>query len=232
MADWFTFKNTTSTIFGVHVTTYPPITLPEERVEFVTVPGRSGSLTITEGDVVYDDITISVECLVKNLDALDQISAWLRGRGDLVLGNRPNVYYKARIVNQIEIEKLVRGRPHRTFAAVFRCAPFRYVYPAPAAIGFNASGSIANPGNVFSEPVITITGNGEIDLSIGNSTLHLDDVNGSITIDVPARLAYKDNLNQSFKLTGAWPVIPTGTSAVSWAGSVTRVSILPNWRNI
>ncbi|MDL2205474.1 hypothetical protein LJC33_01020 [Eubacteriales bacterium OttesenSCG-928-N13] len=232
MADWFQFKDTRSTEMGVYVTTYPPIALPEERVEFVTVPGRSGSLTVTEGDCVYDDITLSVECMVHDLGTLDQISGWLRGRGDLVLGNRPDTYYKARVVNQIELEKIVRGRPHRAFAVVFRCVPFRYQYPASEAVEFTESGSMMNPGNVYAEPLITITGSGEIDLTIRESTLHLEDVSGSITIDTAARLAYNGSINQSFKLTGDWPVIPVGTSMVAWTGGATKVSISPNWRNI
>lgn len=56
MADWFVFKGIKSTSLGVYATTYPPITLPEERVEFVGVPGRGGSLTVIEGDCVCDDI--------------------------------------------------------------------------------------------------------------------------------------------------------------------------------
>lgn len=232
MADWFLFCGIKSTALGVYVTMYPPITLPEERVEFVEVPGRSGSLTVMQGDVVYDDVLLSVECLMKDLSQLDQMSAWLRGAGDLVLGNRPGTYYKARVVNQIELTKLVRGRPHRTFSVVFRCAPFRYLYPVPKAITFNAPGDITNPGTVYAEPIITVTGNGDIDLLIGGKVLQLASVSGSITIDVPARLAYSGDTNQSYKLTGDWPLLPTGTFNVSWTGSVNNVSVLPHWRCI
>lgn len=97
---------------------------------------------------------------MKDLTKLDQVGGWLRGAGELVLGNRPGSYYKARVVNQISIEKLMRGRPHRVFSAVFRCALFRYVYPPPAAARFTSSGNIMNLGNVYAEPVITVTGRG------------------------------------------------------------------------
>jgi phage-related protein len=139
MANWFSFAGVTSTAKGVYVQDFPPATLPEERAEFVDVPGRSGSLTVLEGDAVYDDIILTINCYVRDLSQLDAISAWLRGSGELVLGNMPDRYYVARCVNQIEIAKLLRASGHRTFAVVFRCQPYRYIYPPVAAYALDAT---------------------------------------------------------------------------------------------
>jgi phage-related protein len=139
MANWFSFAGVTSTAKGVYVQDFPPATLPEERAEFVDIPGRSGSLTVLEGDAVYDDIILTINCYVRDLSQLDAISAWLRGSGELVLGNMPDRYYVARCVNQIEIAKLLRASGHRTFAVVFRCQPYRYIYPPVAAYALDAT---------------------------------------------------------------------------------------------
>ena len=136
MANWFSFAGITSTTKGVYVQDFPPATLPEERAEFVDIPGRSGSLTVLEGAAVYDDIILTINCYVRDMTQLDAISAWLRGSGALVLGNMPDRYYVARCVNQIEVAKLLRASGHRTFAAVFRCQPYRYAYPAPAPLTY------------------------------------------------------------------------------------------------
>lgn len=145
MANWFQFNGTLSTSLGVYVQAFPPITLPEERVKFEPIPGRSGSLTLLEGDDVYDDIVLSVSCYIRDDTSLDAITAWLRGAGSLVLGNAPTRYYKARCVNQVELAKVLRGRQYRTFAAVFRCAPYRYVYPEPSALDYRAiTNKVAN----------------------------------------------------------------------------------------
>lgn len=234
MANWFNFNGTISTSLGVIVQTFPPVTLPEERAEFETIPGRSGSLTILEGDAVYDDIVLSIECRVSDLTNIDQIAAWLRGSGDLVLGNMPDRYYKARCVNQIELAKVLRGRAHRTFSAVFRCKPFRYVHTAPAVITKTVSGqTITNPGNVDAEPLIVATGSGDVTLTIGAKTVQIAGLASKITIDVAAGLAYNGAVNLTASLTGDWPMtIPPGISAVSWTGSVTKVEITPGWRYI
>ena len=46
---------------GIHVSEHPPITIPEERVTFTDVPGRSGSLTTIEADETYNDQVLSVK---------------------------------------------------------------------------------------------------------------------------------------------------------------------------
>jgi len=234
MADWIDFKGVRSTSLGVFVQTFPPATLPEERAKFEPIPGRSGSLTLLEGDAVYDDIVLSIDCFVRDLTKLDQIAAWLRGRGALVLGNTPDRYYDARNVNQVEMAKILRGRQHRSFAAVFRCKPFRYVHPAPAVITKTASGqTITNPGTADAEPLIVVTGSGDVTLTIGAKTVQIAGLASKITIDVAAGLAYNGDVNLTGTLTGDWPMtIPPGTSTVSWVGSVTKLEITPNWRYI
>jgi len=234
MADWFDFADVRSTSLGVYVSEFPPITTGEERVDFKKVPGRSGSLTILEGDAVYDDIILTINCFVRDLTYLDSITAWLRGSGDLVLGNMADRYYKARCVNQIELTKLLRGHQHRTFAAVFRCAPYRYAYPAPATITKTVSGqTITNPGTVDAEPTITVTGSGDIALTIGAKTVQIAALASAITIDVAAGLAYNGATNLTGSLTGDWPMtIPPGVNVVSWTGTVSKVEIAPNWRYI
>ncbi len=234
MADWFDFKGVRSTSLGVYVQDFPPATLPEERAEFVDIPGRSGSLTVLEGAAVYDDIILTINCYVRDITQLDAISAWLRGRGALVLGNMPNRYYDARNVNQVEMAKILRGRQHRSFPAVFRCKPYRYVYPAPAVITKTVSGqTITNPGTADAEPLIVVTGSGDVTLTIGAKTVQIAGLASKITIDVAAGLAYNGDVNLTGTLTGDWPMtIPPGTSTVSWAGSVTKVEITPGWRYI
>lgn len=233
MADWFDFNGTRSTALGVYVAEYPPVTLPEERVEFKQPLGRSGSLALLEGDAVYNDVVLSIECFVRDLSKIDQIAAWLRGRGALVLGNTDNRYYDARCVNQLELAKIMRGHAHRSFAAVFRCQPYRYAYPAPAKITINAptGQSVTNPGNVDAEPLIVVTGTGDIELTIGSKTLLIAGLASSITIDTAAGLAQHDDVNLTGSLTGDWPLtIPPGINAVSWVGDVTKIEITPAWR--
>lgn len=232
MNDWFEWNGVRSTEYGVYVLEQPPLTLPAERATFTVVPGRSGSLTTLEGDDVYDDLILTATCIIDNPARIPEICAWLRGGGTVTFANREGGFYYARVVNQIPFEKILRGNPHRSFAVNFRCKPFWY-QDGVENITLTASGTfVTNPGTVASEPIITVTGGGEITLMVGAYIVELDDINGSITLDTPLMEAYSGVASMNNCMSGDFPLLEPGQNAVSWSGSVTKVEIVPNWRNL
>ena len=82
MNDWFEWNGRRCTEYGIHVLEQPPLTLPNERATFVDVPGRSGSLTVLEGDAVYDDLVLTAQCIVENPARYAEIAAYLKGGGE------------------------------------------------------------------------------------------------------------------------------------------------------
>ena len=171
MNDWFSWNGMKCTEHGIHVLEQPPITFPAERATFTNVPGRSGSLTTLEGDDVYDDLILTAQCMISDPGNIHAIA------------NRPGGFYYARIVNQIPFEKILRGNPHRSFAVNFRCKPFWYQENV-SEITVTTSGTfVNNPGSVYSEPVITVYGSGEITLMVGMTIVELDGITDSITLD-------------------------------------------------
>ncbi len=229
MNDWFEWNGRRCTEYGIHVTEQPPITIPSERATFTNVPGRLGSLTTLEGDDVYDDLLLTASCFIADPVRIPAIAAWLRGSGQVTFANRQGGFYYARIVNQIPFEKILRGNPHRAFAVNFRCKPFWYqagVQP----ITLTASGTfITNPGSVFSEPVITVYGSGEVTLMVGMTITELE-ITDSITLDTPLMEAYSGSTSMNGRMSGDFPTLLLGQNAVSWTGNVSRVVIQPNWR--
>ena len=123
MNDWFEWNGTRCTEHGIYVQEQPPITIPQERSKQTTIPGRPGSLTILEGDDVYDDLTLTTTCFIRDPALIPPIAGWLKGGGTVTFANRPGRFYHARVSNQIPFEKILRGNPHRSFAVNFRCSP-------------------------------------------------------------------------------------------------------------
>ena len=230
MKDWFEWNDVRCTEYGIHVLEQPPLTLPNERATFVDVPGRSGSLTVLEGDAVYDDLVLTAQCMVENLERYEEIASYLRGSGHVTFANRPEGYYEARIVNQIPFEKILRGNPHRTFTVNFRCKPFWYAESAPAITVTQSSSFVTNPGNVYAEPVITVYGSGTITLMVGMSISDLSGIAGSITLDTPLMEAYSGVTSMNSAMSGEFPVLLPGANAISWTGNVSKVVIEPHWR--
>lgn len=230
MKDWFEWNDVKCTTFGIHITAQPTLIRPSERVTFTNVPGRPGTLTLLEGDDVYDDFILPVECTVADMNRVDGISAWLKGTGKLKLAARPGGFYYARIANQIEFAKVLRNHENRTFTVNFRCKPFWYQSDVQPITLITSGTFITNPGSVFSEPVITVYGSGEITLMVGTTICELSDINGSITLDTPLMEAYSGVTSMNSHMSGDFPLLESGQNAISWTGNVTNITVQPNWR--
>ena len=230
MMDWFEWNGIRCTEYGIHVLEQPPITVPAERVTHTNVPGRPGSLTTLEGDDVYDDLILTATCLSADPSRIPEVAAWLKGSGTVTFANREGGFYYARIANQIEFAKVLRGNPHRSFAVNFRCKPFWYLSDVEPITLTASTSIISNPGSVYSEPIITVYGSGEITLMVGTTIVELSDVSGSITIDASLMEAYAGDISANSCMSGDFPRLQPGQNAISWSGDVTRIVVQPNWR--
>ena len=230
MMDWFEWNGVRCTEYGIHVLELPLITVPAERATHINVPGRPGSLTALEGDDVYDDMILTATCLIADPDRIPEIAAWLKGSDTVTFANREGGFYYARIANQIEFAKVLRGNPHRSFAVNFRCKPFWYLSDVEPITLTSSTSIINNPGSVYSEPVITVYGSREITLMVGTTIVELSGVSGSITIDTSLMEAYAGDISANRCMSGDFPRLQPGQNAISWSGDVTRIVVQPNWR--
>ena len=129
---WFKWNGTDAKTYGVQILTLPPIeTMPLERANEVTIPGRSGSLTITEGDDIYDKISLSCSCIIEDTSQIASFCVWMKGNGTAKFSNRPNGYYKGRVSNQISFDKVLRGYDLRTFSIQLLCVNCIRKEPSP-----------------------------------------------------------------------------------------------------
>ncbi len=114
---WFKWNDVDAKTYGVQILTLPPIeTTPIERTNEVTIPGRSGTLTITEGDDIYDKISLSCSCIIEDTSKIASFCGWMKGAGKAKFSNRSDGYYKARVANQISFDKVLRGYDLRSFS--------------------------------------------------------------------------------------------------------------------
>ena len=230
MTDYFIWNGVDCRTKGIHVSELPPITIPLERSKQTNVPGRPGSLTQLEGDDVYDDMILTATCFIADPAQIPAIASWLKGKGTVTFANRTGGHYNARIANQIPFEKVLRGNPHCTFAVNFRCYPFWYQENVSDVTISTSGDTITNPGSVYSEPLITVYGSGNITLMVGTTIVELTNVSGSIVLDCALKEAYKGTTLMNDHMSGDFPVLKPGLNAVSWSGNVTRIVISPRWR--
>ena len=249
--DWFEWNGVKCTVsqYGMHVLSQPSIVSPLERSEQVNIPGKSGTLTMTEGVDIYDNIALSCSCVIDDINKIPAITGWLKGNGKVKFPIRPNGYYKARIANQISFEKAVQGNPHRLFSIQFQCEPFFYLDSGDVAQTYNSTPiTMINDGNISSLPLITARGSGSAARIIcGSSTLFIDfagdgDPISSLTIDCEAKVAYTGDgsaanpyILRGTRVTGEWFYLPyglNGRSFLSFAEGITSLTVTPRWRAI
>ena len=227
------FNGTEASSKNVYVNTYPPIVRPAETIEIVRVPGRSTDLTLVNSETVYEPYTKEVECTMTPSGSVATVAGWLKGKGDLVLMNDSTYAYDARIVDEIVFEPIVRGRSHRRFIVPFYVQPFKkYATEESNIVKTTTPASVTNPGTVNSRPMLWIEGSGNVTLAIGQYVLTITGLVDVIIIDSELGMAQNSTqtANLGYMVSGDWPLLVPGVNAISWTGTVTKLSIKPRWR--
>lgn len=225
---WFTFKGIDSREMGVIVTAMPETVRAERRIESITVAGRNGSLHTDEG--VYESYDRTMECALIKRAKLDEITAWLVGSGGMTFSTELDKVYRVTIANKISIAQMMRV--FQKFQVVMDTQPFKYsVNAAGDVLELTAPTTIRNSGTVYSEPIITVYGSGDITLTINGADFPLYGVQESITIDSEMMEVFKEDTNQNGKYGGVeFPRFEVGKNEISWTGNVSKIKIQPRWR--
>lgn len=225
---WFTFKGIDSREMGVIVTAMPETVRAERRIESITVAGRNGSLHTDEG--VYESYDRTMECALIKRARLDEIAAWLVGSGEMTFSTEPDKVYRVTIANKISITQMMRV--FQKFQIILDTQPFKYsVNAAGDALELTAPTTIRNSGTVYSEPLITVYGSGDITLTVNGADFPLYGVQESITIDSEMMEVFKGDTNQNGKYGGAeFPRFEVGKNEIRWTGNVSKIKIQPRWR--
>ncbi|EPY2275164.1 distal tail protein Dit [Clostridium sporogenes] len=225
MEDGFIWKGIHSSEKGLKIISLPDITTPEQRVEKVVVPGRSGDLTLTDNDYEGEVKPVEFDYFNNNFD---DIKTWLRGTGEVIFSNEPDRYYKARIINKIALDQVLKK--FHSGIVQFDCQPFGYSKNDSPIIKITEAKEITNPGTVESTPVITIYGYGNIDLNINDNIINLTNIADHIIIDSEIMDCYRDGQLFNNYMKGNFPIFKVGINKISWMGNVQRLEIKPNWR--
>lgn len=109
-----------TTIDGLLISELPPITKPPLRVKETTIDGRDGSIIEELGYSSYDkSITIGL----RGSFDINKVIKYFTGEGEIIFSNEPDKVYTAKIVDQIDYNRLLR---FRTAVVKFRVQPFKH----------------------------------------------------------------------------------------------------------
>ena len=236
MRSYFYFNGARSIEKGLTIEKCPAVSTGQRVVTKVSVPGRSGDLVIDTG--AYSNYTQPYEIWFKDkrrgaTRAARDIAQWLlSGTGYLQLEDTydPEVFRLAMFTGPLDVENwmLMAGRA----TLEFDCQPQRWLKDGQNPISVESGQRLFNAWQP-ALPLIRVTGTGNGSLTVGSSTFTISDMPGGIMLDSETQDAYwgdpTTNLNNNVKVSGGYPVLQGGETAVSFSGDITAVQITPRW---
>lgn len=215
---------------GIYLSSAAPIVRPEERVEHIQIPGRSGDLTMLEGTNIYNSYIQTVTIHVKNANNVRRVYDWLRGSGFVTFSGEPDRKQAARVIGAITLNKASRNLDIWVGEVQFYCQPLKErLFDVPVTL--SAAGSILNLGDVAARPYYKITTSAStvvltVSRSRGSSTSHesltITGVSTGTTIYVDSAsmevLNYTGAVSLTPSTSGDFPVLEPGSNSVGGSG--------------
>ena len=162
-------NKSSKSVNGLLITDLPPISKPLMRTLEDIVDGRDGDIITPLGYSAYDKV---VKIALTYGYNVDDIIAFFSGSGRVVFGNEPDKFYNYSIYEQFDLERLIN---FKTGEVTFHCQPFKYsdednkrtytFEDSPRSI------NIRNNGNIYSRPKLTLTGSGNVYISLNGVSL-------------------------------------------------------------
>ena len=214
----FIFNNVSSDDLGLIIKEMPPIVRASKNIESIKVNGRNGNVHIDNG--TYESYNITINCIINDLNKLDQNKSALQGIGELELSTVPGRIFKAMIKNQIDFSKYLRVL--REFPLQLEIEPISYGKTLRG-VETDESQTIIVDGNIDTYPTITIYGTGI--LTINNTPIEV--LTSGITIDCKLMECTKDDLNMNaFVVLDEFPKLSPGNNTITLGTGITYVSIM------
>ncbi|AOR22735.1 distal tail protein Dit [Clostridium taeniosporum] len=218
---------------GILISKRPSIPSPKRRVNTINIPGRDSNLIFDEK--TYDDITLTVECSVKDKENLankiDDIKAWLfeTGQSDLIFSFQDDRKYIAQVVNAIDFKQIYNY--FSEFPIIFNCRPFKYAVENSIINIIKTGTKISNIGSIESEPIINIYGSGDIVFKVNDQEVSIKGMTEKVILNSVIQDCYDDKGNNlNGKMSGEFLKLKPGENIIEWSGNVTKLELLPNWR--
>jgi predicted phage tail component-like protein len=222
--------------------------LPAIRQQYETIPGKHGSYNFSDGTL--EDRIIEIECTFAESSIGDlrykarQLASWLytKETAPLIFDDEPDLFYMARIANQIDIEQTASLG---VFTLQFRCEPFAYFIEDAASssdldsptimyrnlrLDDKFAYSVTNPitvevnnfGTFETPPVIQVDGSfTTLSITVGGTTFNYTEAlsNDTLIIDNERLKVMVGSTNKLNKVTGNFITLPVGINQVTIGGT-------------
>lgn len=220
---FFIWKNKDCRAMGIRLSGPVAIIRPEERVRHTQIPGRSGDLTETEGQDIYNSYIQPVSILVPGGYRVREIYDWLRGADYVTFHGEPDRKQAARVIGAITLNKHSRNLDWWTGDVQFYCQPLKQLLTDPAVTVTSSGTAVVNRGDVTAKPLIKLTASAaSATIAAGGNSITVTGLTSGSVYYVDSDIREVYNANRSTILTqnstGPFPLLLRGSNSVTGSG--------------
>lgn len=205
-----------------------------EEYEEITVKGRNGKLyrnkhTYPEQKLVFEIALLDDSSEISHIDLEKNLYSWINNISD----NR--LYYSDNdiddicyLVKRAYIDNADNEDGLLTYKITFICEPHRYSWDEHHIIIDNLSSpyQLKYKGSLPADTKIKIYGSGQVQLSIGDTLISVDNVDEYVYLDSKLLLCLNpDGSSKSRDMIGNFPMISDEKTEISTVGDVKKVEI-------
>ncbi|MFK4841205.1 phage tail protein [Lactococcus petauri] len=212
---------------GLRISEVPIIPVAERVIDSIEIDGREGDLTILKG---WKDVNFSFKAVIWNSDvqtSWQTILPQILNAKTITFSNDISVFYKIKYAKASGLTQILSSMWE--FEVELTCSPFRYKTNV-VTINRTTSGTVNNPGNIYSLPKIKVYGTGTRTLTINGKQIMLNLTNGNLTLDCDWKECFYGDVAANQYMTGDFPEFRVGSNTVTLGTGITKVEIEPRWR--
>jgi phage-related protein len=220
----------------------PSIEAPLRKVDFKSTYGVDGNVPYDEG--AYDNTSLELAMLIDGKDVVadrQKLYNVFDSQGiykDLIPYFDPDKIYRVMLSDKINFENSRIYGTKQVFSAKFTVKPYKYLVVNDPVTIAGKYGTITNPTNYISQPIITINATGPVTLTVNGKDFNIKNVTDTMTLSSEREIAYQEYVTgvltsmNSQIASRDYPLLKPGVNTISATGNVTLITIEPRWRSL
>lgn len=177
------FGGVNSADYGIYITGEAVYNAPERTVEFISVPGRNGSIALDKGRFENIEVTYPAGTFGDDQQDFSEILSDFRnavlsqvGYQRLTDSYHPDEYRLGVYSSGLEVASTNKANGTAgEFSLTFNCKPQRFLTSGETEVTVASGGTIMNPTPFDSQPLLMVKGEGRLEVNgYGIDLIHAD----------------------------------------------------------
>lgn len=239
----FTINEVSSLTVDTVIQDRPLIDAPQRKVETKSGYGTDGEIPFDEGS--YDNTEMELLLLIDGTDMIESRQAFhhlIDTQGtyqNFTPYFDPDKIYRVMLTDTVQFENKHYFGQAQSAKVNLTVKPYKYLHPDDNEIMNGKTIVVDNPTYYVAEPLIILTGSGDVTLSVNGDEFTIRDmpekihINSGIystytvgSLDIPLK-----SINDKV-VTREYPLLRPGKNTISATGAVTRIEVEPRWRSL